>query len=239
MNRETLAELAVADLRVLEISVDRGALDECCDYLLRVLRANESVNLTAIRDPGAALRLHLVDSLAVLPEVRSAPDGPLCDIGSGGGFPGVPLCLATGRRGIVLDSARRKMDAVSAVLDAMQVSAVTTVHGRAEEYALERPYSFAVVTSRAVADLPILVEYAAPLLSQDGAFVALKGTPSKDEFERGLRAAALCGIELKSVRDYVLPRGGEARQALLFARTGNPAIRLPRTVGRAAKRPLA
>ena len=239
MNRETLAELAVTDLQLLGISVDRGALHECCDYLRRILGANESVNLTAIRNPEAALRLHLVDSLAVLPEVRSAPDGPLCDIGSGGGFPGVPLCLATGRDGVVLDSARRKMDAVSAVLDAMGVPGVTTVHGRAEEYALESPYAFAVVTSRAVADLPILVEYAAPLLSHSGAFVALKGAPSKGEFERGLRAADLCGMELKSVRDYVLPRGGEARQALLFARTGEPAVRLPRTVGRAAKRPLA
>jgi 16S rRNA (guanine527-N7)-methyltransferase len=239
MNRETLAALADEDLTALGVAVERSRLEACCEYLLRMLEANQSVNLTAIRHLDEALRLHVVDSLAVLPEVASACPGSLCDVGSGGGFPGVAVCLASGRDGVVLDAARRKTDAVSAILSAMRVSGVVAVHRRAEQYALERPRQFAVVTSRAVADLPILVEYAAPLLRHGGAFVALKGVPSADELERGLRAASMCGLEFKWKRSYELPRGEEARQALLFEKTEEPKLRLPRSVGRAAKRPLA
>jgi 16S rRNA (guanine527-N7)-methyltransferase len=238
-NRETLAALAAEDLSMLGVAVDPERLRLCCDYLLEMLAVNRSVNLTAIREPHEALRLHLVDSLAVLPDVRSAPEGALCDIGSGGGFPGVPLCLATGRSGVLLDSVGRKTGAVRSILTGMRLSGVETVHARAEEHAAVRAEAYAVVTSRAVAELPVLLEYAAPLLQLGGTFLALKGSPSPDEIARGLRAARVCGLEVRYAREYVLPGGGESRQVVVFEKTDQPTRSLPRGIGRASKRPLA
>jgi 16S rRNA (guanine527-N7)-methyltransferase len=238
-NRETLAEQADAHLRALGIEIGRGELLLCCDFLLGILDANERVNLTAIRDLASALRLHLVDSLAAATRVRQAPEGDLCDIGSGGGFPGTPLCIATARPGALIDSARRKVDAVSQVLLETRVQNVRAMHARVEEYALENRGRFAVVTSRAVAELPVLVEYAAPLLVPGGTFLALKGSPSPEEVDRGVRAAEFCGLSLRSREHYLLPGGLEARELLAFERTGEPSVALPRSTGRAVKRPLS
>lgn len=248
--REKLAESAASLLGEMDIVVGADFLSACVAYLLEVLFENESVNVTAIRDPREALRLHVVDSLAALPDVLSAPSGPLCDVGSGGGFPGVPLCLASGREGVLLDSVGRKSELVARALAAtasrmreshlgVDLTGVMPATARAEEYALEAPAQFAVVTSRAVAELPVLVEYAAPLLIDRGAFVALKGSPSIDEIAKGRSAAEICGMTLMAERHYTLPAGGEARAIFVFERTSAPSIALPRGTGRASKRPLA
>ena len=84
-NHENLAAVAAGLLESIGLSVDRSELDHCCKYLLAILALNETTNLTAIRDPIDAVRLHVVDSLTALPEVLSSAQGPLCDIGSGGG----------------------------------------------------------------------------------------------------------------------------------------------------------
>ncbi len=238
-NHESLAAIAAKDLHDLDIEVPSEAVAQCCLYLTKLLEANQSVNLTAIRSVQDALRLHVVDSLAPLSHINAAPHGPLCDVGSGGGFPGVPLCIASGRQGVLLDSALRKVTVVANLLDALDLTAITAIHARAEEYAAGHPGQFSVVTIRAVAELPVLVEYASPLLAKGGLFVALKGSPSPEEVERGQRAGEMCGLRLRSTSTYALPRGGEDRCLLVFELSGEPSTRLPRPVGRALKRPLA
>ena len=238
-SREALAELAAQQLSSLGVEVPPSALLACAEYLIQVLHANARVNLTAIRDPREAIRLHIVDSLAALPALDGAPLGNLCDVGSGAGFPGVPLCLASGRGGVLLDSVGRKVEAVASALAASSISIVSAVNDRAESFALVSPQAFAVVTARAVAELPVLVEYAAPLLVPGGVFLAMKGTPSAHEIARGLAAAEMCGLGLHERRSYKLPVLGEAREIISFKRIADPHVALPRRVGRPNKRPLA
>jgi len=217
---------------------------EVRDVILRhidwVLDRNPSVNLTAITDPIAAVRLHGVDSLMALGEVLSAPHGALLDLGTGAGFPGVPLAAASGRRTLLVDSTAKKCGIVAEFLSLERLLERVSVEcGRAETVAEANRERFAVVTARAVAPLASLVELAAPFLADGGVFLALKGQLERSEVERGDQAAQLIGLSKGVAREARLPDGGETRNIVQYTRVGKPQVQLPRRIGVAQKRPLA
>jgi len=233
---------AVTRLRTLASLVGCEMSQEQAEYLVSylacVLRENERVNLTAMRDPETALRLHVVDSVSALPEVSSAPPGPLLDLGTGAGFPGVPLGVVSGRETTLLDSVKKKIAAVERCLASNELlPGFSAVGERSEEYA-RRGYHYAAVVARAVAPLGSLVELAAPLLQDGGAFIAMKGALEPDEVSRGDRAAALVGLRRTSIRRLVLPEGGESRTLVTYERDSEPGLRLPRRPGLATSEPL-
>jgi 16S rRNA (guanine527-N7)-methyltransferase len=208
-------------------------------YLAAVTESNRLINLTRISDEDEALRLHLADSLSAVEELSSAPEGSLLDLGSGGGFPGVPLSIQSGRPTLLLDSVRKKMVAVQAIIDHLDLpTSIATTTGRAETYALSHGAEHSAVVARAVAQLPSLVELAAPLLIRGGFFIAMKGRPSARELDAGRRAGEIVGLEEVSVRALTLPRGGEARTIVCFRRCGDSATCVPRRPGLAQHQPL-
>jgi 16S rRNA (guanine527-N7)-methyltransferase len=210
------------------------------EYLDRVIEVNRSLNLTRISSPDDAVRLHLVDSLLSVPEVNGSPEGDLLDIGTGGGFPGAAICIATGRRGILLDSVQKKSKAVNSILDDMKLSPwIGAVSERAEDHAISHGGTYSIVTARAVAELPALVELASPFLRSEGRLIALKGVPDESELLRGRRVAALVGMREISVRRVGVPGGSERRCLVTYERLGLSATRLPRRVGAAQNSPLA
>lgn len=227
-----------AGVTAMGLSVSTPALETMAAYLERILDQNAEQNLTSIHDPWNAVRLHLLDSLAAVPEVNAAPSGLLLDIGTGGGFPGVPLALASGREAVLLDSQTRKARAVAAAVAEVGLTGVGVVAARAEEYALGAEGAFAVVVARAVAPIASLLELAAPLLAPGGRAVLLKGSPSSEEIQRGERAALVIGLEPDGTRELELPDGGEHRTVISFRKCRSASIPLPRRVGVAQKRPL-
>jgi len=222
------------------ISLDDLTRTRLLEYLDRVIEANQSLNLTRITTPVDAVRLHLVDSLLAVQEVETSPQGPLLDIGTGGGFPGAVLCIAVDRPGVLLDSVAKKSRAVNAILDGMGLELeLRSEAQRAEEHAVSHPAHYAVVTARAVAQLPALVELASPLLVTGGRLIALKGAPDSSELARGRAAATLVGMREVSVRFAELPGGGENRCIVVYERAGKSRTRLPRRTGLAQNTPLA
>lgn len=220
------------------VSTDHAAV--LVDYLLLIMNANRTINLTGITDVDKALRLHLLDSLMGLPEVNRAPLGALLDLGTGGGFPGVPLAVAAERPGVLLDSVAKKTRALREVLAETGLSrSIDAECERAETFAQRRGGTFGVVTARAVAPLGSLVELASPLLQAGGLLVALKGLPSLKELEDARATAALVGMEEVSARRFTLPGGDEDRTIVSYARTGVPSVELPRRVGLAQRSPLS
>lgn len=211
------------------------------EYVVGVEEANARLNLTRITGIESALRLHVVDSLLALPEVQEAPAGALLDLGSGAGFPGVPLGVASHRSTVLLDSVGKKAAAVHEIVAAMGLDTQIQVRGeRAETLALKDAQAFAVVTARAVAQLPSLVELAAPLLAPNaGRLIALKGVPDAEELERGRTAARLCGLREVSIRRAAIPEGSEARTIIAYERYSAPRVKLPRRMGLAQHSPLA
>jgi len=208
-------------------------------HLEWVLNTTRIHNLTAIIDADEAWRLHVIDSLAALSGVDEAPPGPLLDIGTGGGFPGVPLAVMSGRETVCLDSVKKKIQVLKEFLrsDAGYHN-IRTCDQRAEERAIDEPNAYAVVTTRAVSQLNSIVELAAPLLMEGGICICLKGNVTPEEIAAGDAAAHRCGLERKQIRNYTLPGGHEARCIVEYLKVAEPEITLPRRTGVAQKRPL-
>lgn len=207
-------------------------------HLEWLLETNEVINLTSIRGTESALRLHVVDSLAALPDLEAAPGGSFLDLGTGGGFPGIPLHIASGRPVVLLDSVGKKAAALAAFAESLLPGA-KVVSGRVETYSAEHRGAHSAVVARAVAQLPSLVELASPVLARGGLLIALKGQPSDEEIRLGDIVASKVGLARVARRRYVLPGGSEHRETVVYEKNAESAVQLPRRVGSAQKKPLA
>lgn len=248
---EPSRELAVESQRLVElcsqagIDVDQAVSRRLIRYLDLVLEKNKVLNLTAVRDWDKALVLHLVDSLTLLEEFDKQPQGLknrlFLDMGCGAGFPGIPLALARPERhGMLCDSVKKKIKAVDEFIAALGLGEqLQTSSERLETLGMTHRRSCGCVVARAVGSLPVLIEYATPILSRRGRLVVSKGIPEESELEAGLEAAELCGLELMSQRLFDLPQGYGQRTVLTYEKVAEPTVALPRAVGAAHKQPLA
>lgn len=233
--RERLTSLA--DAAGIELTDDQAR--RMLDHASWVVEQNRTLNLTSITEPDDVVRLHVLDSLLALSETKESSPGPIADLGTGAGFPGVPLAIASGREAVLIDSVAKKSAALQSYLESSGLSPVIrATPGRAEELSAELEARFTVVTFRAVAPLPSLVELATPLLMPGGRLVALKGALDEDELKQGEAAGKIVGLDLTSVRSSALPEKGETRTLVVFTRCRESTIDLPRRTGRAQKRPL-
>ena len=208
-------------------------------YLDSILEANKVTNLTRITDGEQARLLHIEDSLVGLPEVNEAPTGLYGDLGSGGGFPGVPLALATGRKTLLVDSVKKKMAIVQSALDDLSLSEqISTSSERIEDLPLEYNEKFAVLTARALSKLVSLIELASPLLKKGGRLVCYKAQLSSEELEEALAVQDLVGMKMISQREICLSDGETTRTIVVFEKIGKSRIKLPRRIGLAQKQPL-
>lgn len=194
---------------------------------------------TSVHDPRAGIDVHISDSLSGLevPELQSAP--VVADLGAGGGLPGLVLAAVLPRARVVLvESHNRKCAFLRDAAEAMGLANVEIVCARVEEWRDGADLCYAV-TARALASLPVVVEYAAPLLRPGGALVAWKGQVPQDEADDGVAAARLLGLELAPPQP-VRPFAGSERRTLYVARKIAPTpAGYPRRPGMASKRPLS
>lgn len=229
---------------IVELAVELGVVvtereaEMLLAHLGKVLEANQYLNLTAITDRESAIRLHVVDSLALVPYVRSA-EGRVVDIGSGAGYPGVPISIITTGAVDMIESVKKKALFLAECIQALGgLSGSQVLPVRAEEVAETRSGHYNVVTARALSSLPSLVELASPLLGDGGQLLAMKGSPETQELDSGRRAALIVGLEETERVEYVLPKSGESRTVVRYTKVGEPTIELPRRIGLAQKRPL-
>ena len=245
---------AAADARAARLGLDRllqtdapwlldslpaGFADAAEAYVALLLAANARLNLTRVVDPDAVARLHLLDSLVALPILDElAPDSAL-DLGSGGGLPGIVLALARPEvRWTLVDSVGKKADALRGFVDALRLRSVEVLVERAE--VLGRGpgrESYDLVAARACAPLPVLTEYALPLLRVGGTLLAWKGSPSAEELASGAAASALLGGGDPTVRPSNAPALGDHRFVVVRKLRPTP-TRYPRRPGEPARRPL-
>ncbi|MFN3706187.1 MAG: 16S rRNA (guanine(527)-N(7))-methyltransferase RsmG [Thermoflexales bacterium] len=206
---------------------------------------NMRFNLTRITTDADVLALHFLDSLTALPVVQAlveaAQPARLLDVGSGAGLPGIPLKIALPTLDVtLLDSTAKKLLFCQAVIDALQLHGIRTLHARAEAIAHvpEHREQYHVVIARAVAPLPTLVEYLLPLARVGGACVAMKGSHVADELQAALGAIALMGGAPPEVQPASLP-GRPERRALVIIRKERPTpARFPRRSASLRRKPL-
>ncbi len=209
-------------------------------YLELVIEKNKVVNLTRITKPAEAVTLHLVDSLLPLSSdhLHLDVETSLLDMGTGAGFPGVPVAVLTGARSTLVDSVCKKTDAVSEFVHELGIENVIARHARLEDLAREMPTSQDVIFARALARTNILMEYATPFLRKKGLLVVEKARPDDDELCEAQRAARICGLKLVSRETYELPHDLGHREILFYEKVHEARIKLPRRVGLARTQPL-
>ncbi len=208
-------------------------------HLELVIEENKVTNLTRIVDWESAQVLHVEDSLAGLPEVEEAMEGPYLDMGSGAGFPGIPLAIMTGRETLLADSVGKKTRALDSFAAALGIEdIVSTYHGRIEDLALQQPNHFSLVTARALSSLASLLELASPLLAKGGRLVCYKTHSKSEELEHAREIARKLGMEFVSSRGFTLSDGETSRAIIVFRKRCNPSMKLPRRVGMAQKKPF-
>ncbi len=205
-------------------------------HLELVIEANKTTNITRISTWEEGMLLHVEDSLVGLPEVMDAPAGRMADIGSGAGYPGIPLAIESGRQTLLADSVGKKTAILSSVVETLGLENVEVYTGRIEDLAREKPAAFTVVTARALAQLSILMELASPMLQEGGRLVCYKANVSDEELQHALSLQEQLGM--KHVSDRTVTLGDNCRRIICFEKTGRPKIKLPRKVGMAQKRPL-
>ncbi len=213
----------VAGLGALDVTLDRAAREIVDGHVRLLIAWNAAINLTAIRDPAEIARAHVLDSLAAVPLLRGLGVRRLLDLGSGGGFPGIPLVAVLGtERALLVDSVGKKARFLATVIEATGLARTTTAEQvRAEALAFDHRdrEAWPVVTARAVASMAELVEVALPLVAPGGYLVAWKGAAAEEELAaagpalRALRAGPVrvlrAGVPgLDDHRLVVVPRGG-------------------------------
>ncbi|MDY0341380.1 MAG: 16S rRNA (guanine(527)-N(7))-methyltransferase RsmG [Coriobacteriia bacterium] len=217
------------------LSVDEHQAQQLADNAEAVLAANQTMNLTRIVDPLSFLHLHILDSLMPMTLV-SLVGLRVLDVGSGAGFPGLPLAIM-GLDVTCCEARRKKADVISSIASQIGVD-VRVVPQRAEELSATGEV-WDVVVMRAVSSLSSLVELAAPLLANDGVLLAMKGLRQVDEETRAVTVCGLVGMRLREVHEYRLPAGEETRTLYVYERVGEPKVSLPRRSGLAQTQPLA
>ena len=206
--------------------------------LLEALAAEPDPH-TTVSEPAEALDAHVADSLSGLEVEELARARTIADLGAGAGFPGLVLAIALARARVdLIESAGRKTAVISRLIRAARIENATPVTARAEEWAA-LPRAYDAVVARAVAALPVLVEYAAPLLREDGVLVAWKGARSESEEAAGVAAAAIVGLELDRVLRVEPFEGARDRHLHVYRKISPTPERFPRRAGMAVKRPLA
>lgn len=219
------------------VNANRSALIE--RYLELILEVNKTLNLTRIEDSQEARLLHIEDSLSGSKELEAAPDGLYGDLGSGGGFPGVPLAIASGRQTLLVDSVKKKMAAVASVIDELGLSAqIGTYNGRIEDLAIDQPGQFSALTARALSRVSVLMELASPLLNNGGHLICYKAQLSDEELDHALSLQKYLGMKLVSDRSFFLSDNETARRIVVFEKYKDAGLKLPRRVGLAQKKPL-
>jgi len=223
----------------IDIELDKRRIEQFYKYMELLLKWNENVNLTSIVEPEEIITKHFTDSLTIQKYVEK--DATIIDVGTGAGFPGIPLkILREDVEVMLLDSLNKRVNFLEEVINELKLKKIKGVHGRAEELGkeMENREQYAVATSRAVAPLNILLEYMCPFVKIEGRIICMKGPKLIEELEKSERGIKLLGLEIEKIEDSVLPDTNMERKILILKKVEKTSGKYPRTMANIRKAPL-
>lgn len=204
-----------------------------------LLEWNEKINLTAITEEDDIILKHFIDSMTILKHIDE--NSSIVDVGTGAGFPGIPIKIANPSINVTLvDSLNKRLIFLEEVIKNLNLEKIKTVHSRAEEFGQNKNYreKFDIATSRAVANLSVLVEYLLPLVKVGGKCICMKGSDIEEELQNSKDAIKTLGGQIEKVEEFTLPESDIKRNIIVIKKIKQTPNKYPRKPGVPSKNPL-
>ena len=206
-------------------------------YMELLLEWNQKMNLTAITDPKEIILKHFIDSMTISPYIEE--EKKVIDVGTGAGFPGIPLAIICPNTSFTLiDALNKRISFLKEIVTKLQLSNVIVEHARAEDFATENREKYDIATSRAVANLPVLLEYLLPFVKKEGKCICMKGPNIQEELDEAKKAIAVLGGELEKVDYFHLMDTEIERNNVVIKKIKNTPLQYPRKSGIPSKNPI-
>lgn len=218
--------------------IDDDMLRQLFRYKGLLLEWNEKMNLTAITDDKEIILKHFVDSLSIVPYIKEA--GSLIDVGTGAGFPGIPLKIVLPSLDtVLLDSLEKRVGFLGTAISELGLEGIKAVHMRAEDAGKSAEFRerFDAAAARAVASMPVLLEYCLPFVRTGGVFIAMKGS-STEEISMSEKALKILGGKIEEVKEFTLPDTDIKRSIVIVRKLRQTPTKYPRKAGKPSKEPL-
>ncbi len=226
------------------IELSESQIEKFFNYGELLLDWNSKINLTTITDPREIITKHFLDSLVFvkwLRNLKSTVRFSLADLGSGAGFPGIPIkIIEPGLRVVLIDSLAKRLNFLQEVIDSLELDDIETYHARAEDIGRDIKFRerFDITTARAVAELPVLLEYTSPLLKVGGRLLAAKGFEPEKEIKSAEKAFQVLNCVHEHLDKYSLGDGANHRSLIIIKKINKTPSGYPRQPGKPKKSPL-
>ena len=223
----------------LNINITDTASLKFEEYYKKLVEVNEVMNLTSIIEHEEVYNKHFLDSLSLSLCLDLSKKASLLDVGSGAGFPSIPLAIVSNNIDVtIIDALNKRINFLNDLAKSLDLPNVKAIHIRAEEYAKEKRNSFDYVTARAVARLNVLTELCLPLVKVGGFFIAMKSGDSKQELDEARNAIGVLGGKVQKTVNFELPDGCGSRTLILIEKVSETKSKYPRAFARIKEKPL-
>lgn len=239
MDFEKFKDELIIQAKKIDVILDEEQIQKFYKYMELLLEWNEKINLTAIVEPRDVILKHFVDSLTICKELQK--NKILADIGTGAGFPGIPVKILRPDLDITLiDSLNKRVNFLTMVIEALKLEKIVALHGRIEDFGKNKKYreKFDYVTSRAVANLSTLSEYMIPLIKIGGKCICMKGSKIDEELKNAEKAVKTLGGKIEKVDTFLLPDTDMGRNIILIKKEKATPNKYPRKAGTPTKEPI-
>jgi len=236
-------DIFIEDLKEFGLSVSEKQIEQFMQYYELLIEWNSFMNLTAITEFDEVIKKHFVDSVSLVCAVSDIAEKQytLIDVGTGAGFPGIPLKIVfPNLQVILLDSLNKRVNFLNEVINNLGLNGIDAFHGRAEDFAKNKKYreSFDLCVSRAVANLATLSEYCLPFVKVGGKFVSYKSEKITEEYEGAKEAIRVLGGKYQKQVEFTLPDCDIYRNLFMIEKVKNTPGKFPRKAGLPAKEPI-
>ncbi len=239
MDIKEFSDLMIDYGKEINIVFTEEQLQKFYQYMNLLIEWNEKINLTAIVEPKEIILKHFIDSLTIIKYIE--PNKSVIDIGTGAGFPGIPVKIMREDLDItLLDSLNKRIHFLNEVIQKLELKNITAIHARIEEFAKNKQYreAFDVATSRAVANLTTLSEYMLPMVDLKGMAICMKGSEINEEISKSKNSIKLLGGKIDKIEEFTLPKSDNRRNLILIKKERQTPGKYPRKPGIPSKEPL-